>query len=148
MTEEQKEERVRICSNFTAIICRESKAFLKKIVTMDETMVSFHTPETKRMSKQWIKKGQPGLASKRVHASRTKQKVLAFFDADGLIYTRMVKKGQSVNASFIVDTLASFLKMLSKKRPQLVEQCWMFHWDQCCGAGASTFWSAGAGVKM
>ena len=30
---------------------------------------------------------------------------------------------------FIVDTLASFLKILSKKRPQLVEQGWMFHWD-------------------
>ena len=126
---EQKEERVRICSKFTATIRRESKAFLNRIVTMDENMVSFHTPETKRMSKQWIKKGQPGLVKARVHASRTKQMVLAFFDADGLIYTRMVQKGKSVNAAFIVDTLATFLKNLKQKRPQLVEQGWMFHWD-------------------
>ena len=35
-----------------AAIRRESKAFLNRILTMDETIVSFHTSETKRMSKQ------------------------------------------------------------------------------------------------
>ena len=57
------------------------------------------------------------------------QMILAIFNTDKHIFTKMVKKWQSVNASFIVDTLASFLKILSKKRPQLVEQGWMFYWD-------------------
>ncbi len=32
------------------------KAFLKSIGTMNETNVSFHTPETKEASKQWLNK--------------------------------------------------------------------------------------------
>ena len=56
-----------------------------------------------------------------------KQMVLDFFDADRLINAKMVKKGQSVNATFIVDTLAAFLKILKQQRPQLVEQGWIFH---------------------
>ena len=80
------------------------------------------------MSKQWIKKGQLGLISGRVHVSLTKQMVLLFFAADRLIYTKMVKQGgQSVNATFNVDTLDAFLKILKQQRPQLVEQGWIFH---------------------
>ena len=52
LSQDQKEERVRTCSNFAATIRRVSMAFLARIFTMDETMVSFHTPENKRMSKQ------------------------------------------------------------------------------------------------
>ena len=54
---DQKEERVRTCGNLAATICCKSMAFLARIFTMDETMVSYHTPENKRMNKQCIKKG-------------------------------------------------------------------------------------------
>ena len=57
MSQDQKEERVRTCSNFAATIRRESMAFLARIFTMDETIVSFHTPENNRMSNERIKKG-------------------------------------------------------------------------------------------
>ena len=65
----------------------------------------------------------------RVHASHTKQMVLAFFDTDKLIFTKMVKNGQSVNAIFNMETLGSFLKILDQNMSQLVEQGWMFDWD-------------------
>ena len=127
MSQDQKEERVRTFSNFAAAVRRTSIAFLNRNFTMDETRVSFQTPVNKRMSKQWIKKGQQGLISGRVHVSLTKQMVLLFFAADRLIYTKMVKQGQSVNATFNVDTLDAFLKILKQQRPQLVEQGWIFH---------------------
>ena len=92
---------------------------------MDETMVSFHTPVKKIMSKQWIKKGQLGPISGRDHVSLTKQMVLLFFAADRLIYTKMVKKGQYVNATFNMDTLAAFLTIFKQKRLQMVEQGWI-----------------------
>jgi hypothetical protein len=47
LSDDQKQERVRICSDFVAAIHRRSKSMLNCIVTMDETMVSYHTPETK-----------------------------------------------------------------------------------------------------
>ncbi len=59
---------------------------LDNIVMMDKTMVSYHTCQTKRQSKQWIKKGLPGPVKAKVHASCTKWMVLALFDSKGLVY--------------------------------------------------------------
>jgi histone-lysine N-methyltransferase SETMAR len=78
---------------------------------------------------QWVKKGQPGPFKARVHASRTKQILLAFFDNKGVIYSHIVPKGSPVNGKYIVKALSNFLKQLKKKRPQMVEQEWWFHWD-------------------
>ena len=92
---------------------------LDQIVTMDETMVSFNTPETKKQSKRWIRKGQPGPIKARVPSSRTKQMVLAFFDSKGLIYTNMVPRGATVNATYILTALDTFMKHLKRKRPEI-----------------------------
>ena len=95
-------ERVRISNNFVAAINRCSLAMLYLIVTMDETLVSYHTPLTKKQSKQWILKGQPGPIKAKVQASRTQQMILAFFDSKGLIYSKFVLRGATVNAAYIV----------------------------------------------
>jgi len=120
---------VRRCEEFRQLVQRRSKVVLNNIVTMDESAVSFHTPETKRQSKQWIKKGQPGPIKAQVHASRQKQMVLAYFDADGMIYSDFVPRGKSVNANFIVESLRRFLKIYKKKRPNKASQDWFLHWD-------------------
>jgi len=129
LNEEQKQERVRTCTNFIAAAQRNSMAMLDRIITMDETMVSFHTPQTKKQSKQWIPKGQPGPIKARVHSTRTKQMVLAFFDAKGLVYTKIVPKGTKVNGNYIVKVLSTFMKQLKKKRPAMAAGEWFFHWD-------------------
>ncbi len=54
LNEDQKQERVRTCKEFIATVQRHSMAMLDCIGTMDETMVSYHTPETKKQSKQWL----------------------------------------------------------------------------------------------
>ncbi len=55
-------------------------AMLDNIVTMDEMIVCYHTPETKKQSKKQIEKGKPGSIKTQVQASCTKQKMLlAFF---------------------------------------------------------------------
>jgi hypothetical protein len=56
---------------------------------------------------QWVKKGQPGPIKAKVHASRTKQMLLAFFDSKGLIYSHIVPKGSAVNGNYIVKALAT-----------------------------------------
>ena len=53
------------------------------------------------------------------------QMVLDFLDADRLLYTKMVKKGQYINATFNMDTLAAALTIFMQKRPQMVEQGWI-----------------------
>ena len=86
LSADQKMERVCISKQFIATVRRWSKSMLDCIVTIDETMVAYHTPETKRQSMQWLPKGQPGPIKAKVQASRTKQMVLAFFDNKDLIY--------------------------------------------------------------
>jgi histone-lysine N-methyltransferase SETMAR len=129
LSDQQKEERVRTCEAFVAAVQRRSLSMLDEIVTMDETMVSFHTPETKKQSKQWIEKGKPGPIKARVHASRTKQMVMAFFDSRGLIYSHIVPKGAKINATYIVKVLGIFLKKFRQKRPEMAARQWFFHWD-------------------
>jgi len=129
LSEEQKQEHVRTCEEFVAAVRRHSKSMLDNIVTMDETMISYHTPETKKQSKQWRRKGQPGPIKAKVHASRTKQMVMAFFDNKGLIYTHIVPRGSTINANYIVKVLGIFIKTFKKKRPIMAEQEWFFHWD-------------------
>jgi hypothetical protein len=102
----QKDERVQWSEDFIQLLQQHSLAALNNIVTMDESAMSFLTPEMKRQSKQWVKKGQSLKA--KVHASRTKQMVLIFFDAKGIICMNFVPKGKTVNASYIGTVLAKF----------------------------------------
>jgi histone-lysine N-methyltransferase SETMAR len=126
---EQKEERVRISSEFIAAVNHSFMTMLDQIITMDETMVSYHTHQTKRQSKQWIEKGKPGPIKSKVHASRTKQMLLAFFDSKGLVYTHIVPKRTTINANSILVVLGKFMVHLRKKRPEMTKGNWFFHWD-------------------
>ncbi len=85
---------------FLGMIHLRSKAMLGSIVTMDKSAVSFHTPETKQQSKQWLKKGEPGPIKAKVHTRRIKQMDLAFFDSKGLIYTNYLPRGATLNAKY------------------------------------------------
>jgi histone-lysine N-methyltransferase SETMAR len=129
LSEDQKKERVRICAEFIAAVHHRSMAMMDNIVTMDETMVSYHTPQTKRQSKQWIKKGSPGPVKAKVAASCTKQMLVAFFDKKGLVYTHIMPRGVTINANYAIIVLGKFMKHLRIKRPAMVDQEWFLHWD-------------------
>jgi histone-lysine N-methyltransferase SETMAR len=138
LTSAHKKERIRTCEKLLASVRGRSMAMLDSRVTMDESAVSFYTPEFKMQSKQWTKRGKPGPIKAKVHATRSKQMVLAtrskqmvlaFFDNEGLIYTNYVLKGQTVNANYIVEALSKFLATFKKKRPNMAAQEWFFHWD-------------------
>ena len=129
LSEEQMEERVRCSAAFLKLARNPKVKFLDSVVTMDESAVSLHTPETKRQSKQWITKGQPGPLKAKVHASRDKQMIMAFFDNVGMIYYCIVPKGKPVNGDYIIDVLKRFLKVFRKKRPEMASNKWFLHWD-------------------
>ena len=129
LNNEQKEERVRCSNIFIRKFQKDGQAFLDKIITMDESAVAYHTPETKEQSKQWLKKGTPSPVKARSQATRTKQMVLAFFDSKGLIYTNIVPRGQTVNADYIITALQLFWGRLRLKRPDHFKNGFIFHWD-------------------
>ena len=150
LTEAMKMDRVRTSEAFLAMVRRRSKAILGNIVTMDESAVSFHTPETKQQSKQWLKKGLPGPIKAKVHATRSKQMVLAFFDNKGLIYTNFVPRGTTVNANYILEVLGKFMKIFKQKRPITAAGEWFFHWDNAPvhTAAVVTDWLAARHIQV
>jgi hypothetical protein len=85
LSEEKKKERVRICMDSVTAVHHCSMSMFDNIFIMDKIMVSYHTPETKRQSKQWINKGMPSHVNAKVLASRTRQMMLAFFECKGLV---------------------------------------------------------------
>jgi hypothetical protein len=103
---------------------------LDNIITMDETLVSYYTPETKRMSKEWTWKGKPGPLKAKVQASHSKQMVFTFFYSRGLIYIYShCPRSATINAPYIVNVLGKFWRSLRLKRPEMMSQQWFFHWD-------------------
>ncbi len=129
LSQVQKEERVRISQDFVdAVECSEL-SMLDNMFTMDETMVSYFTPETKRMSKEWTLKDKPGPLKAKVQASRSKQMVFALFDSRGLIYLHIVPRSATINAPYVVDILGKFWRNFRLKRPEMMSQQWFFHWE-------------------
>jgi histone-lysine N-methyltransferase SETMAR len=126
---EQKEEHVCTCTAFIAAIQHWSIVRLDNIVTMDETIVCHHTPETKKQSTQWVNKGQPGPLKAGLCQQDNTDAVGFFFDSKGVIYSHIDPKGSPVNGKYIVKALGNFLKQVKKKRLGMVEQKWAFHWD-------------------
>ncbi len=72
MNDKQKQQHVEVCSEFVMAVHCHSLAILGSIVTMNETMMCYHTPQTKKQSQQWIKKVQPGPINAKVQVCRTK----------------------------------------------------------------------------
>ncbi len=129
LSDDMKKERVRTNEEFLRMVRCHSMSMLDNIVTMEESAVSFHMPESKQQSKQGLVKGSPGPIKAKVHATRQKQMVPSFFNSKGLIYKNFIPRGRTVNSAYIIEALACFLKALKEKRPTMTAGTWWFHWD-------------------
>jgi len=131
---------VRVCKKLVTAVNRDTLAYLDEVVTMDETMVSLHTTESKIMLKQWVEKGQPFPIKARVHASPNKIMVLAFVYSKGLTYTNNVPHGTTNNSAFIIKALQVLMKGLRQKRPRIERQGFKLHWDNAPVHTSAAIW--------
>ena len=76
---------------------------------LDETMMSLHTYETKEQSNQWLPRCSPAPLKAKTQANQDQGILLAFFNNKGLIFMRIAKPKDKINADFIINTLARFL---------------------------------------
>jgi hypothetical protein len=115
---------VEVCIEFVLAIHHHSLTMLDSIITMDKTMICYHTSKKKEQSQQWIKKGQQSPMKAKVHANRTKEMLLAFFYNKGLIYLHIVPRGSTVNAAYIIkDWLTGPASRSSATHPILQSSC-------------------------
>ena len=111
LTEEQMAERVRCSEWFLKQYRRHGDLFLYTIMSMDETLVPFFTPETKQQSSVWKCKDEPSPKKAKCQSSREKVMFMLFFDSKGVILNHTVPKGQSVNAAYYIKV--SYIRMYS-----------------------------------
>jgi flagellar motor component MotA len=60
LSQEKMDQRMETLAAFVKLIQNKRESFLDKIITMDKSAVSMHTPTTKMQLKQWLKKGTLG----------------------------------------------------------------------------------------
>ncbi len=77
----------------------EGDAFLKSIVTKDETWVHYFNPETQQSSRKWRHTSSP--KPKRARKSRSAGKVMEtfFWDWQGVIHVDFLTDARTINAA-------------------------------------------------
>jgi hypothetical protein len=83
----------------------EDPDFLNGVVTCDETWLFQYDPETKRQSMQWKITHCPRPKKAQISKSKIKTMLVIFFDIQGIIMTRYVPRGQTVNQMYYIELL-------------------------------------------
>ncbi len=95
----------------------------------DNGVLLQYMSEMKKQSKQYIKKGQPGPIKAKVQASWTKQNAIGLLRQQRPLSTSTLCQGIYIYANYFVKASGKFLAHLKKKRPEMIQQDWFFHWD-------------------
>lgn len=103
--------------------------FLKHFITMDETWVHYHTPETKNQSKQWTRRGSPAPKKALIRPSAGKIMASIFWDSTGVLLIDYLGKGQTINSAYYSDLLDQLKAAIRKKRPRLSMNKILYHHD-------------------
>ena len=120
LQEEQKQTRLRVCSELLARYNRHGRRFLSRIITADETWLHHYEPESKRSSMQWLKPKEPSPTKYRAEKSNAKAHAIVFWDCHGVILTHMVELGCTITAEYYARVLEEVLEpVLRTKRPGL-----------------------------
>ena len=91
-------------------------AFLKKVITGDETWVFEYDPETKRQSLHWKSSQSPRIKKVRQSKYKIKLILIAFFDVRGMVHYEFLLQGQNVNQHVYKEILQHLLCLVREKR--------------------------------
>ncbi|XP_052777852.1 uncharacterized protein LOC128215180 [Mya arenaria] len=100
LDDNQMKDRVNKSLNFLRSYRREGERFLQRIITTDETSFHLFDPETKQQSMVWKTSSSPPPKKARVTKSKGKFMFIVFMDNNGVILTRAVPAGVTVNAAY------------------------------------------------
>ena len=96
LNEGQKERQVQECQDILKQLETEPN-LLKRVVTGDESWIFEYNPLTKLHSLEWKSALSPRPKKARVFKSKTKVMLIAFFDIHGIVYTKFLPEGQTIN---------------------------------------------------
>ena len=117
LSPELKLNRSRVSEELLARYTDEGEAFIRRIVTGDETWVHHYDPENKSQSKEYRHTGSPGPKKFKVVSSAKKVLMTVFWDCDGLIHMEFLEHGSTVNSDRYIETLRKLRARLTRVRP-------------------------------
>ena len=130
LTADHKTQRVETCEtllnrcrtvtgamNASGDLQQYDEAFLRSIITGDETWIHHITPETKRDSMVWKHPSSPPPKKFKVQPSVKKLMATVFWDAKGILLLDILEPGHTVNANRYCQTLDKLKEAVRRKRP-------------------------------
>lgn len=129
LTMEQKHIRMRLCQQHLERFKKNKSDFIRRFITMDETWVYHHDPESKQEAKEWCEPGSS--APKRVRVQKSAKKVLAsvFWDAKGILFIDYLQTGKTINSDYYCNLLNQLDEKIRERRPGLQKKKIIFHQD-------------------
>ena len=110
LTSEQRAKRVEVCNDLLQRYEEEGETFLESILTCDETWVHYSTPESKKASMQWKRKGSPPPVKAKRTPSAGKVMATVFWDFKGVLHVDFLYTQKTINAQYYSNLLTQDVK--------------------------------------
>ena len=128
---DQKRQQCQSSEQHLEFFRNDPNDLLSRLLTMNETWLYLHDPETKQQSMEWRHSCSPRPKNFRVKKSAGKVLASIFFDQDGILLINYLPKGQTINAEYYLSLLVQLKDILKEKRhgkftkggPVLARQC-------------------------
>jgi hypothetical protein len=133
LTDVHKTQRMASASTFLQRYHDEGDEFLDKIVTGDETWVTFVNVETKQQSQQWMNTHSPNKPRK-FKQSLAKRKLMAtvFWDRKGVLLIGFMEPGTMITSETHCETLKKLRRATENKRRGMVTSGVVLLHDNAC----------------
>ncbi len=120
LTPDMMKNRETVCAELLQRYDREGEAFLRRVLTGDESWVHHYDPESKRQSMEYRHKDSPTPIKFKMVASAGKVMITVFWDrTGGVVLIDFLEHGDTINSARYVDTLRKLRARVARVRPGL-----------------------------
>jgi len=109
---DQKRQRCQSSERILEFFRHDPYDFLSLLVTMNETWLYHHDPETMQQLLEWRHSGSPRPKIFQVQKSDRKLLASVFWDQDGILLIDYLPKGQTINAEYYSSLLVQLKNIL------------------------------------
>ncbi len=128
LTEDQKNERIRICCDW--MVADEEEDIFSRVITGEESWVFEYDLVNKRAYMVWLAPNEPRVKKTCKSRSQIKVMVTVFFDCRGIILIEWMEKASTITGQSYIDTMKRLWGRTRKKRPSLWrDNSWILHHD-------------------
>ena len=108
LTADHKRARVVASEQCLGMFQRNSKEFLRRYVTVDETWIHYYKPETKNQSKMWTGSGESRPKKAKTVPSASKDMATIFWDSHDIILIDYLQKENIITGEYYAPLCSSF----------------------------------------